>query len=317
MKKKSYTNLDDTTVVNNRYGTNEVEEQKKQASKVTTNTLINYNDDMAKKAVGNLVSDLRKVKNDNTELNPSYTQPEHKEMFSTTNIRVENELKERANRSQEILREIEEREIKNNEIELKNSRSASSQTRVKPPQLHNGADSHKVDKMENKRNTSTKRKMSEKQKRIATFRITGLCLIIFFFITTIVLFFSNTKLKKTAVLYKELEKTSSNLKIENQRLNSEVSALQEQVDSLLVANIANTNTEESIENQEESTIDNGGEEEVNIETPSEYVVQAGDSLWKISQKIYGNSDYVDAISGLNEIKNGNIAVGDTLRLPER
>ena len=52
--------------------------------------------------------------------------------------------------------------------------------------------------------------------------------------------------------------------------------------------------------------------------PRTYVVEPGDSLYAISQKIYGNSSYIDAIfqANRNTLKSKNsLRVGQTLNLP--
>ncbi|MDA8806632.1 LysM peptidoglycan-binding domain-containing protein, partial [Opitutales bacterium] len=52
--------------------------------------------------------------------------------------------------------------------------------------------------------------------------------------------------------------------------------------------------------------------------PQAYVVKKGDSLYAISEKVYGNSSYVNAIYSANRdtLKSKNsLKVGQTLRLP--
>lgn len=53
-----------------------------------------------------------------------------------------------------------------------------------------------------------------------------------------------------------------------------------------------------------------------VSTPETYVVQAGDTLAKISREQYGNDDMIDSICELNGIENGDyIQVGETILLP--
>ena len=64
--------------------------------------------------------------------------------------------------------------------------------------------------------------------------------------------------------------------------------------------------------------ENMQEEEVveTVSTPETYVVQAGDTLAKISREQYGNDDMIDSICELNGIENGDyIQVGETILLP--
>ncbi len=110
---------------------------------------------------------------------------------------------------------------------------------------------------------------------------------------------------------------SIDLEAENERLRREVADLKARLGSPLAT--AATTTEEETPSASIHSIDPVS----NAEDPpiaSTYVVQAGDSLYSISKKVYGNASYVDAIYSLNRhiLKSKNsLKVGQTLNLPPR
>ena len=89
------------------------------------------------------------------------------------------------------------------------------------------------------------------------------------------------------------------------------------------ADVIDENQEAAAENtsvEDAAAADSSDSEEANASTAKDayetYTVEKGDTLAKISVKIYGNKDYVDQICTLNEITDGNkIYIGQKLLLP--
>lgn len=108
---------------------------------------------------------------------------------------------------------------------------------------------------------------------------------------------------------------SIDLKDENERLRREIADLQARLGSPLAPLIPSTLTPSS------STVNTVSQPTLVIEEPKSlqaYVVKKGDSLYAISEKIYGDSSYVNAIYSANRdtLKSKNsLKVGQTLRLP--
>ena len=108
---------------------------------------------------------------------------------------------------------------------------------------------------------------------------------------------------------------SIDLKDENERLRREIADLQARLGSPLAPVISSTLPPSS------STVNTVSQPTLVIEEPRSsqaYVVKKGDSLYAISEKIYGDSSYVNAIYSANRdtLKSKNsLKVGQTLRLP--
>lgn len=62
------------------------------------------------------------------------------------------------------------------------------------------------------------------------------------------------------------------------------------------------------EGQSENTISSGGDT---------YIVQAGDSLWAIAEKVYGSGTYYTKLMTLNGLTNANIMVGQVLKIKSK
>ncbi len=78
--------------------------------------------------------------------------------------------------------------------------------------------------------------------------------------------------------------------------------------------------EPSVQEEQEEDLKKESAEEAVIEVPAyqEYVVQAGDTLAKISREIYGTESRIDEICVLNEISDGDyIQAGEIILLPEK
>jgi nucleoid-associated protein YgaU len=105
------------------------------------------------------------------------------------------------------------------------------------------------------------------------------------------------------------------LKDENERLRREIADLQARLGSPLAPVIPSTLPPSS------PTVNSVLQPTLVIEepkSPQAYVVKKGDSLYAISEKIYGDSSYVNAIYSANRdtLKSKNsLKVGQTLRLP--
>jgi hypothetical protein len=108
---------------------------------------------------------------------------------------------------------------------------------------------------------------------------------------------------------------SIDLKDENERLRREIADLQARLGSPLAPVIPSTLPPSS------PTVNSVLQPTLVIEepkSPQAYVVKKGDSLYAISEKIYGDSSYVNAIYSANRdtLKSKNsLKVGQTLRLP--
>jgi len=108
---------------------------------------------------------------------------------------------------------------------------------------------------------------------------------------------------------------SIDLKDENERLRREIADLQARLGSPLAPVIPSTLPPSS------PTVNSVLQPTLVIEepkSPQAYVVKKGDSLYAISEKVYGNSSYVNAIYSANRdtLKSKNsLKVGQTLRLP--
>jgi len=106
---------------------------------------------------------------------------------------------------------------------------------------------------------------------------------------------------------------SIELKDENERLRREIADLQARLGSPLAHVVPST--------LPPPTVNTTSQPALVIEeprSPQAYVVKKGDSLYAISEKVYGNSSYVNAIYSANRdtLKSKNsLKVGQTLRLP--
>ena len=111
---------------------------------------------------------------------------------------------------------------------------------------------------------------------------------------------------------------SIDLKEENDQLRREIADLQARLGSPVAPLASQSNKQRIVVGE---TADSDSVEDVaSTNVPQTYVVQKGDSLYAISQKIYGNASYVNAIFSANRdsLKNKNsLKVGQTLRLPPR
>lgn len=108
---------------------------------------------------------------------------------------------------------------------------------------------------------------------------------------------------------------SLGLKEENDRLRREVADLQARLGSPIVPSQPPPEGRQPVE---VSLPQQTAPQQSNH--PSTYVVKKGDSLYRISEKIYGNANHVNAIFSANRdsLRSKNsLKVGQTLRLPPR
>ncbi len=98
--------------------------------------------------------------------------------------------------------------------------------------------------------------------------------------------------------YESINNEMSQLRLENESLKEQLSVLNP-VD----------NTEETEEDG--STSENDAENAL----PTEYVVQSGDNLQKISNKFYGNKEYYTKIKEENSLQSNDLYVGQVLIIP--
>jgi nucleoid-associated protein YgaU len=106
---------------------------------------------------------------------------------------------------------------------------------------------------------------------------------------------------------------SIDLKDENERLRREIADLQARLGSPLAPVVPSTLPPQTV-----NTISQPGLVIEEPRSPQAYVVKKGDSLYAISEKVYGDSSYVNAIYSANRdtLKSKNsLKVGQTLRLP--
>ena len=48
-----------------------------------------------------------------------------------------------------------------------------------------------------------------------------------------------------------------------------------------------------------------------------YMVKQGDTLWKIAQNLFGDGNKYSEIMNLNSLPNGNLQVGQILKIPKK
>jgi len=108
---------------------------------------------------------------------------------------------------------------------------------------------------------------------------------------------------------------SIDLKDENERLRREIADLQARLGSPLAPVVPSALP---LQSATVNTISKPAQVIEEPKSPQAYVVKKGDSLYAISEKVYGNSSYVNAIYSANRdtLKSKNsLKVGQTLRLP--
>ena len=108
---------------------------------------------------------------------------------------------------------------------------------------------------------------------------------------------------------------SIDLKDENERLRREIADLQARLGSPLAPVVPSALP---LQSATVNTISQPSQVIEKPKSPQAYVVKKGDSLYAISEKVYGNSSYVNAIYSANRdtLKSKNsLKVGQTLRLP--
>ena len=106
---------------------------------------------------------------------------------------------------------------------------------------------------------------------------------------------------------------SIDLKDENERLRREIADLLARLGSPLAPVVPSTLPPQTV-----NTISQPGLVIEEPRSPQAYVVKKGDSLYAISEKVYGDSSHVNAIYSANRdtLKSKNsLKVGQTLRLP--
>lgn len=113
----------------------------------------------------------------------------------------------------------------------------------------------------------------------------------------------------------ELQKENQELSSENLRLKSEIEELKSQIQeqSLIISQ------ESSKSSNTESSETNKKTESINVQDKqiTYYTVQEGDTLWKISTKVYGNGRYYKNIMNYNHIKDENELIkGMKLAIPK-
>jgi nucleoid-associated protein YgaU len=107
----------------------------------------------------------------------------------------------------------------------------------------------------------------------------------------------------------ELESKVTDLTEQNSYLTSQISLLQ---------NSTGSNNEIQSDETSEQTSEGETSEDTTTGKNEKYIVQSGDSLYKIAQKVYGDgSRYSDILkaNGMTE-DNISLAVGDELIIPE-
>lgn len=123
----------------------------------------------------------------------------------------------------------------------------------------------------------------------------------------------NSKLKEAEEKL-TADKTSYEEKINN--LNSQITALtQENTQN----NAENKNNENIQNNNENNNSENNSENNQESDSiPTEYTVQKGDSIWKISKKVYGDGKlYVNILDANNLPENTNLQEGQKLVIPPK
>lgn len=113
----------------------------------------------------------------------------------------------------------------------------------------------------------------------------------------------------------DLQKENEELSSENLRLKSEIEELKSQIQeqSLIISRESSesSNTESSNSNEKSKPTNTQGTQ------ITYYTVQDGDTLWKISTKVYGNGRYYKNIMDYNHIKDENDLIkGMKLAIPK-
>jgi nucleoid-associated protein YgaU len=126
---------------------------------------------------------------------------------------------------------------------------------------------------------------------------------------------SNLKSSESSAQYKEqvseLQSKVSDLTEQNSYLTAQVSLLQNASNAAQSQSESEDKTEQTSEGTSETTTEASSQGE-------KYIVQSGDSLYKIAQKVYGDgSRYTDILkaNGMTE-DNISLSVGDELIIPE-
>ncbi len=110
--------------------------------------------------------------------------------------------------------------------------------------------------------------------------------------------------------YNQVKTELEQAKVKNTLLESELA------DARKTQNVVAPDKTDAGTNKDANKEETDKDSEPGSKYPAEYIVKKGDSLWKISEKIYGNGDYYTEIMKANNIKDANsIYAGLKLKIP--
>ena len=120
--------------------------------------------------------------------------------------------------------------------------------------------------------------------------------------------------KEINLKYEELQLQKDYLSQENQKLQSIIGQLQLEINN----NTSNQGQQnQSNQQQEEPETSNSTEPKQESTESKEriYTVKEGDSLWKISNEVYGNGNYYKKIMEYNNLQSEVVTAGRKLKIP--
>lgn len=273
-----------------------------------------YTDEITKKAVGRLLDDY--IKDD--EINyfspkQEYVEYDDEYEYSEGFIEDEEDFEEDDN----YLSAYDDNEYeKVSRYSPRRSRQGRGGKTKKAKKKNNAALSSKSSR--DVREVSAKNKASYSYKSNIGKIILGVIIVLFLVVLSVLIFKINSLSAKLEQSEKKLEemqqKYGQDSESELEKLKKQVSDLQKENESLLGNSNKNADSStESVSTEQSSSAQTADYSNL----PAEYVVQKGDNLWKISEKVYGDGHMYTKIAEANNIStDGGLYTGQKLTIPK-